>query len=170
MINFIFRNGHLMTHREKKPYECSVDNCTKSYCDARSLRRHLENHHNQTPEQIHSAIALVASNAAAVIAAAAATNSAQNKANQSTHTVVSVPVLTSTTASSENSQGSDIKPLSFSSDSPPATSPVFHDTNQVYSVEHSQAGSIQVSVINNYVFQWRSFINCLLKINSFLYR
>ncbi|KAK3093940.1 hypothetical protein FSP39_022050 [Pinctada imbricata] len=74
-------NGHLMTHRDKKPYECTVENCQKSYCDARSLRRHLENHHNQTPEQIQSAIAKVASNAAAVIAAAAASNNASIKAS-----------------------------------------------------------------------------------------
>ncbi|XP_062577324.1 transcriptional-regulating factor 1-like isoform X1 [Saccostrea cucullata] len=74
-------NGHLMTHREKKPYECTVENCQKSYCDARSLRRHLENHHNQSPEQIQEAIAKVAQNAAAVIAAAAASNTASIKAS-----------------------------------------------------------------------------------------
>lgn len=38
-------NGHLLTHRNKKPYECDADGCDKSYCDARSLRRHKENHH-----------------------------------------------------------------------------------------------------------------------------
>ncbi|CAN7994049.1 unnamed protein product [Ixodes pacificus] len=38
-------NGHLLTHRNKKPYQCDVDGCDKSYCDARSLRRHKENHH-----------------------------------------------------------------------------------------------------------------------------
>ncbi|XP_065307592.2 zinc finger protein 541-like [Dermacentor albipictus] len=38
-------NGHLLTHRNKKPYECDVEGCDKSYCDARSLRRHKENHH-----------------------------------------------------------------------------------------------------------------------------
>ena len=37
----------MMTHRSKKPYECQFDACDKSYCDARSLRRHLENVHNQ---------------------------------------------------------------------------------------------------------------------------
>ncbi|EEC17596.1 zinc finger protein, putative, partial [Ixodes scapularis] len=37
-------NGHLLTHRNKKPYQCDVDGCDKSYCDARSLRRHKENH------------------------------------------------------------------------------------------------------------------------------
>lgn len=36
----------MLTHRNKKPYECTVDGCPKSYCDARSLRRHEENHHH----------------------------------------------------------------------------------------------------------------------------
>ena len=39
-------NGHLLTHRSTKPFACHVDGCGKSYCDARSLRRHKENHHN----------------------------------------------------------------------------------------------------------------------------
>ncbi|XP_018899320.2 uncharacterized protein [Bemisia tabaci] len=39
-------NGHMLTHRSKKPYECKADGCGKSYCDARSLRRHTENHHS----------------------------------------------------------------------------------------------------------------------------
>lgn len=43
MINL--RNGHLLTHRNKKPFECDQLGCGKSYCDARSLRRHIENHH-----------------------------------------------------------------------------------------------------------------------------
>ncbi|ESO08871.1 hypothetical protein HELRODRAFT_128063, partial [Helobdella robusta] len=38
-------NGHMMTHSSKKPFECKFIGCSKSYCDARSLRRHLENHH-----------------------------------------------------------------------------------------------------------------------------
>lgn len=42
---FFFRNGHMLTHRNKKPYECKAEGCGKSYCDARSLRRHTENHH-----------------------------------------------------------------------------------------------------------------------------
>ena len=44
---FIFddRNGHMLTHRNKKPFECKAEGCGKSYCDARSLRRHTENHH-----------------------------------------------------------------------------------------------------------------------------
>ncbi|KAF6216062.1 hypothetical protein GE061_000400 [Apolygus lucorum] len=39
-------NGHMLTHRNKKPYECRAEGCGKSYCDARSLRRHTENHHS----------------------------------------------------------------------------------------------------------------------------
>ena len=35
----------MLTHRSKKPYECAVDNCGKSYCDIRSLRRHFESQH-----------------------------------------------------------------------------------------------------------------------------
>jgi len=35
----------MMTHSTKKPFECKFIGCAKSYCDARSLRRHLENHH-----------------------------------------------------------------------------------------------------------------------------
>lgn len=35
----------MVTHRDKKPYECKYTDCDKSYCDMRSLRRHHENHH-----------------------------------------------------------------------------------------------------------------------------
>ncbi|XP_054714606.1 uncharacterized protein LOC129224210 [Uloborus diversus] len=41
-------NGHMLTHRNKKPFECDAEGCGKSYCDARSLRRHKENHHSST--------------------------------------------------------------------------------------------------------------------------
>lgn len=44
-----------MTHSSKKPYECKFIGCDKSYCDARSLRRHLENHHHQLLESCSSA-------------------------------------------------------------------------------------------------------------------
>lgn len=37
-------NGHMLTHREHKPYACDLEGCDKSYCDARSLRRHKEKH------------------------------------------------------------------------------------------------------------------------------
>ena len=39
-------NGHLLTHRSTKPFACTAEGCGKSYCDARSLRRHRENHHS----------------------------------------------------------------------------------------------------------------------------
>ena len=45
-------NGHLLTHRNKKPFECSAQGCNKSYCDARSLRRHRENHHSNKEEKM----------------------------------------------------------------------------------------------------------------------
>lgn len=38
-------NGHMLTHRNKKPFDCKSKGCGKSYCDARSLRRHVENRH-----------------------------------------------------------------------------------------------------------------------------
>jgi len=44
-------NGHLLTHRNKKPFECTTEGCNKSYCDARSLRRHRENHHSGKEEK-----------------------------------------------------------------------------------------------------------------------
>ena len=44
-VCIFYRNGHMMTHRSKKPFECKFEGCDKSYCDARSLRRHLENTH-----------------------------------------------------------------------------------------------------------------------------
>ncbi|XP_068619111.1 zinc finger protein 541 [Battus philenor] len=47
-------NGHMLTHRNKKPYECKADGCGKSYCDARSLRRHTENHHQPPPDSSNS--------------------------------------------------------------------------------------------------------------------
>ena len=43
-------NGHLLTHRNKKPFECNAQGCNKSYCDARSLRRHRENHHSSSKD------------------------------------------------------------------------------------------------------------------------
>lgn len=45
-VEICCRNGHMLTHRNKKPYECKAEGCGKSYCDARSLRRHTENHHS----------------------------------------------------------------------------------------------------------------------------
>lgn len=35
----------MLTHSSKKPFECKYKDCGKSYCDARSLKRHLEHHH-----------------------------------------------------------------------------------------------------------------------------
>lgn len=49
------RNGHIMTHSSKKPYECRYVGCDKSYCDARSLKRHLEKQHQQLVDSCLSA-------------------------------------------------------------------------------------------------------------------
>jgi len=40
-----YRNGHALTHSLKKPFECPMPSCGRSYCDARSLRRHIDNYH-----------------------------------------------------------------------------------------------------------------------------
>lgn len=45
-----------------------VAGCEKSYCDARSLKRHLENHHQHTTDQIAQEMVAAASAAAAVLA------------------------------------------------------------------------------------------------------
>lgn len=38
-------NGHLQTHQERKPFVCKAPGCDKSYCDSRSLKRHVEGQH-----------------------------------------------------------------------------------------------------------------------------
>jgi hypothetical protein len=40
-------NGHMLTHSSKKPFECRFPSCGRSYCDARSLRRHHDNYHSR---------------------------------------------------------------------------------------------------------------------------
>ena len=54
-------NGHLLTHRNKKPFECTAEGCNKSYCDARSLRRHRENHHSNKDDKMVSPASSVSS-------------------------------------------------------------------------------------------------------------
>ena len=55
-------NGHLLTHRNKKPFECTTEGCNKSYCDARSLRRHRENHHSNREDKMVSPASSCTSN------------------------------------------------------------------------------------------------------------
>jgi len=38
----------MLTHSSKKPFECNLPSCGRSYCDARSLRRHIDNYHFRT--------------------------------------------------------------------------------------------------------------------------
>ena len=65
----------MVTHRDKKPYECSFADCDKSYCDMRSLRRHLENHH------------------AALAASSNATSVTTTTGNKQTSTVTAITVV-----------------------------------------------------------------------------
>jgi hypothetical protein len=37
----------MLTHSSKKPFECRFPSCGRSYCDARSLRRHHDNYHSR---------------------------------------------------------------------------------------------------------------------------
>ncbi|CAF1236209.1 unnamed protein product, partial [Rotaria sp. Silwood1] len=46
-------NGHMLTHEEEKPHKCRVPNCNRTYCDARSLKRHIENTHQDILAAIH---------------------------------------------------------------------------------------------------------------------
>ena len=37
----------MLTHKDEKPHKCRVPNCSRTYCDARSLKRHIENTHQE---------------------------------------------------------------------------------------------------------------------------
>ncbi|KAM6188848.1 zinc finger protein 541 [Sarcoramphus papa] len=39
-------SGHMLTHQKIKPFACPEQDCDKSYCDHRSLRRHYELQHS----------------------------------------------------------------------------------------------------------------------------
>ena len=45
-------NGHLLTHQDKKPFVCKAPGCDKSYCDSRSLKRHVESQHQDYLAQL----------------------------------------------------------------------------------------------------------------------
>ncbi|CAF0751667.1 unnamed protein product [Didymodactylos carnosus] len=46
-------HGHMLTHEEDKPHKCKVPGCSRTYCDARSLKRHIENQHQDILAAIH---------------------------------------------------------------------------------------------------------------------
>lgn len=46
-------HGHMLTHEEDKPHKCRVPDCNRTYCDARSLKRHIENAHQNILAAIH---------------------------------------------------------------------------------------------------------------------
>lgn len=43
----------MLTHEEEKPHKCRVPGCNRTYCDARSLKRHIENSHQDVLAAIH---------------------------------------------------------------------------------------------------------------------
>jgi hypothetical protein len=43
----------MLTHEEEKPHKCRVPTCNRTYCDARSLKRHIENTHQDILAAIH---------------------------------------------------------------------------------------------------------------------
>ena len=43
----------MLTHEEEKPHKCRVPTCNRTYCDARSLKRHIENTHQDILAGIH---------------------------------------------------------------------------------------------------------------------
>jgi hypothetical protein len=43
----------MLTHEDVKPHKCRVPNCPQTYCDARSLKRHIENVHQDILAAIH---------------------------------------------------------------------------------------------------------------------
>ncbi|KAL7675769.1 hypothetical protein ACOME3_002033 [Neoechinorhynchus agilis] len=45
-------NGHHLTHLMNKPFFCKVPGCYKSYCDSRSLKRHIESQHQHILAQV----------------------------------------------------------------------------------------------------------------------
>ncbi|UJR09609.1 hypothetical protein I4U23_013844 [Adineta vaga] len=49
-------HGHMLTHEEEKPHKCRVPNCNRTYCDARSLKRHIENSHQDILAAIHEGV------------------------------------------------------------------------------------------------------------------
>ncbi|CAF1231348.1 unnamed protein product, partial [Didymodactylos carnosus] len=46
-------HGHMLTHEEDKPHKCKAPGCSRTYCDARSLKRHIENQHQDILAAIH---------------------------------------------------------------------------------------------------------------------
>lgn len=43
----------MLTHEEEKPHKCLVPNCNRTYCDGRSLKRHIENVHQDVLAAIY---------------------------------------------------------------------------------------------------------------------
>lgn len=85
----------MLTHRNKKPYECKAEGCGKSYCDARSLRRHTENH--------HSSLVLATTTTTTSSSQNQSNSMSSNNASSGTSTITN-PSLSPATASGKFSQ------------------------------------------------------------------
>jgi len=70
-----------------------VVNCEKSYCDARSLKRHLENHHNHSPDQIAAEMVTATSQAAEILAEVSNPVKTTASPSQLQLTTSSIPIL-----------------------------------------------------------------------------
>ncbi|XP_018579373.1 uncharacterized protein LOC108917312 isoform X2 [Anoplophora glabripennis] len=97
-------NGHMLTHRNKKPYECKAEGCGKSYCDARSLRRHTENHHSSSAANTTSTTMSPAQGAASGDAASPHGSSCIQYAPPPTSTASSSSASTSSAGKSQLQQ------------------------------------------------------------------
>ena len=113
----------MLTHRSKKPYECAVDNCGKSYCDIRSLRRHFESQHPGLTMEDHMNYTgdekdpeLMAAEAAAQAsqqtqqALAAAAAAANNNPSQYMNAMTNMTASNNTTTMSQMLQGTPPNP------------------------------------------------------------
>ncbi|KAG5673439.1 hypothetical protein PVAND_003485 [Polypedilum vanderplanki] len=95
-------NGHMLTHRNKKPYECKAEGCGKSYCDARSLRRHTENHHSSLVLATTSSTATASSSSSSTLSSSQnqSNSTSSNNTSSSTSTITN-PSLSPATASGD---------------------------------------------------------------------
>ncbi|CAB3249302.1 unnamed protein product [Arctia plantaginis] len=116
-------NGHMLTHRNKKPYECKADGCGKSYCDARSLRRHTENHH-QPPPPDNASTPSTTSNSGTANSTSTANSTGTDGNSQRVSSPIS-PARTHPPHSDSSNSGSEKSSISSSNtdSSPPGTPP-----------------------------------------------
>lgn len=89
-----------MTHRNKKPYECKAEGCGKSYCDARSLRRHSENHHGGAATPNNNSLSPTTSTNCGSISSGSGSSSSSGSVGVATNSLSLSPATASGDASS----------------------------------------------------------------------